>query len=103
MNVAELKRASRAGNVRARVISDGCRDYVVQIDHGAGGSLLCNRIKRPMRFRSLGEANALLNRYNVMDRRLAIRIADDEAGLPAEACMPASSSFNDVPLLSQST
>ncbi len=94
MNVAQLKRLGRSGDVSARVISDGCRDYVVQIEHGASRGLLCNRLNRPLRFKSLTQAHALLARYNVTDVLLTVRIADDEVGQTDTT----RAAFNDLPL-----
>lgn len=98
MNKAQLKRESRAGEVHAKIISDGCRDYVLHIGHKGGESLLCNRSQRPIRFRSLAEVNVLLSKCNVVNRSLAVRIADDEAGQPVSA----EATFNDVPLAASS-
>lgn len=94
MNKTQLKREARTGKVRARIISDGCRDYLLHIDHNGGSNLLRNRIGQPTRFRSLTEVNALLRRCHVFNSCLTVRIADDEAG----PSFSAEAAFNDLPL-----
>ena len=94
MDQTQLKRVSRPGGVSAQIISDGCREYLIEIGRKATTSPLCNSGRSPMRFKSLDEVNASLNRYNVFNRFLAVRIADDEVGQPSSA----SATLNAVPL-----
>ena len=79
MTPRQLKRRAGREPVQARVLSDGCRDYVVEVcsEHGAG--LLRRRGGRPMRFRNLSEVQQLLNRCGVCDAVLCQRVAHDEA------------------------
>ena len=77
MNLSEFRRWSRKTETKAVIISDGCRDYVVEVTHPQGKDVLADRQGRPLRFASLGQA-----RRNVgcaHEVRLAVRIAADEA------------------------
>ena len=77
----QLRRLAASTPVTASIISDGCRDYVVEIRRPSGAGLLRNRWsgRRPYRFQSLAEARRLLNRCRVRDVRLRCRVAADEA------------------------
>ena len=87
MTPRQLKRRAGREPVQARVVSDGCRDYVIEVvsQHGAG--LLRRRGGRPMRFRNLAEVHQLLGRCGVSDAVLRQRVAHDEACLAdGESC-----------------
>lgn len=82
MTPAQLRRAAKNQEVTARIISDGCRDYFVEIERPSGAGVLRRRWKGPMRFKSLSEVHHLLNQCRVKDVLLVSRVADDEAGCP---------------------
>lgn len=77
----QLRRLAASAPVTASIISDGCRDYVVEIQRPNGAGLLRTQWsgRRPYRFRSLAEARNLLHRCRVNDVRLRCRVAADEA------------------------
>jgi hypothetical protein len=79
MKLAELKKLARSASPVARIISDGCRDYVVEIHQPSGAGILQDRRRRTMRFRSLAEAKQTLKRAQVSNITLAVRVAADEA------------------------
>ena len=93
MTPSALKRRAGREPVQARVVSDGCRDYVIEVvsEHGAG--LLKRRGGRPMRFRTLAEVHELLGRCGVSHAVLRQRVAHDEACL-ADGGSP----FSELPL-----
>ena len=76
-----------------RIISDGCRDYVIGVSHEQGIKMLMDRRGHPLRFPSLAQAKAALKRENVAEIRLSMRVAADEAC--AGACLQ-DSGFADV-------
>lgn len=78
MTPAQLKRLARTDAVTARVISDGSRDYFVQINKGRSGGVLRTRGNKPMRFRSLSDVHRLLSSCHVQTVQLAHRVADEE-------------------------
>ena len=59
------------------IISDGCRDYVVEARRDSGAGLLTDRQGRPLRFASLAEARRAAR--HASDITLAMRVAADEA------------------------
>ena len=79
MKLGELKKLARSASPVARIISDGCRDYVVEIHQPSGAGILQDRRRRTMRFRSLAEARQTLRRAQVSNITLAVRVAADEA------------------------
>ena len=91
MTPRQLKQVAATVPVSARIVSDGCRDYVVEVvsDHGAG--LLRHRRGKTLRFRSLGEIHELLRHCGVREAVLRQRVADDET-----SSVP--SSVHDLPL-----
>jgi hypothetical protein len=62
-----------------RVLSDGCRDYVVEVLDGAEPRLLRTRRGAIERLRSLGEACSVLRGCRVRRAVLRQRCAHDEA------------------------
>ena len=93
MTPRQLKRRASRESVQARVLSDGCRDYVVEVRSEYGAGLLRRRGGRPMRFRSLAEVHQMLNRCGVSDAVLCQRVAHDEA-----CTAGAGSFFSELPL-----
>ena len=79
MRISDLKRAARAAPTAATIVSDGCRDYVVQIRRPRGIGILQDRKGRPLRFASLAEAKRTVQRARVTDISLDVRVAADEA------------------------
>jgi hypothetical protein len=79
MTPRELKQAASVHPIRARIVSDGCRDYLVEVVSPSGAGLLKHRRGKTLRFRSLGEVHLLLNRCGVQEAVLRQRVADDEA------------------------
>ena len=82
MTPGKLRNAARRQDITARILSDGCRDYFVEIARDARRSVLRNRWRRPLKFKSLAEAHQMLARHHVQDIRLVSRVADEEAGQP---------------------
>ena len=77
MNIQDFRRLARKKRLTAIIISDGCRDYLVDIhsEHGAGA--LTDRKGRRLRFGSLDQAKrAIKAAANI---QLAMRVAADEA------------------------
>lgn len=70
---------SRPQNASGRIISDGCRDYVVGIQLDQDTEILTNRRGQPLRFASLAAAKQTLRQANVGDIQLVMRVAADEA------------------------
>ena len=91
MRPRQLKQAAATPPVSARMVSDGCREYVVEVvsEHGAG--LLRHRRGRTLRFRNLGQIHEMLRNCGVREAVLRARVADDETS-------SAPSSFHDLPL-----
>lgn len=84
---------ARIAPTSGRIISDGCRDYLVGVSHAQRTDILMDRRGNPLRFPSLAQAKAALRRQNVADIRLSVRVAADEAC--AGACLQ-DSGFADV-------
>ena len=74
-----LTQVPRGRSVSARIISDGCRDYLVGIEQEGGTEILMDCRGRPRRFASLAEARRVLRRANISDIKLVVRVAADEA------------------------
>ena len=91
MTPRQLKQAAATQPVKARIVSDGCRDYVIEVVSGSGAGLLRHWRGGTLKFKSLGEIHQLLNRCGVRDTVLRQRVADDEAAV-------GSSIFHDQPL-----
>ncbi len=82
MTRRELKRRATRGAAAApsvRVVSDGCRDYVIEIVDGTSAQLLRKRNGAIERIRNLGEACAVLRDCRVPRAVLRHRCAHDEA------------------------
>jgi hypothetical protein len=79
LKLSDLKRLAKARPTSATIISDGCRDYVVEVQQPQGAGILQDRRGRTLRFRSLAEASHTVRRAQVQDIVLATRIAADEA------------------------
>ena len=77
MTNTQVKRLARSGNVEAVIVSDGCRDYVIELHTASGDHILTDRKRRPRRFASLELAKRAVKRATSV--RLAVRIAADEA------------------------
>lgn len=91
MTPRQLKHAAAGQSITARIVSDGCRDYVVEVVSNSGAGLLRHWRGRTLRFRSLGEIHQLLHRCGVRDTVLRQRVADDEAAAGGPV-------FHDQPL-----
>ena len=79
MTLTELKRSVREQPTAATIISDGCRDYVVEIHRASGAGILRDRNGRTLRFPSLAEAKRAMRKAEINDISLSVRIAADEA------------------------
>jgi hypothetical protein len=88
MSPRQLRRLASQTPVQARVISDGSRDYLVEIVTERGASLLRGAPGRGRRFRSLGEVHGVLRRCGIDQAVLRHRVAQDETSGPMlrEAC-----------------
>ena len=91
MTPRQLKLAAAEQPIHARIVSDGCRDYVVEVVSRSGAGLLRHWRGQTLRFRSLGEIHQLLHRCGVRDAVLRHRVADDEAAA-------GHATFHDQPL-----
>ena len=94
MTPRELKAYAAREPVSVRVVSDGCRDYVLEVvsQHGAG--LLRHRSGKTCRFRNLGEVRDVLGRCGVEHAVICQRVADDEVCTAGNA-----PSFHELPLV----
>ncbi len=93
MTPRQLKRIAGQRPVTARIVSDGCRDYVVEVVSDSGAGLL-RRGRKPLRFRSLAEVHRLLNRCHVDQAVLRQRVAHEElCGLASDGAW-----FHDQPV-----
>jgi len=81
--------------VRAHIVSDGCRDYVVEVVSNIGTGLLRHRGGNPLKFRCLAEARRVLSRCGVGHAVLRQRLAHDEACTATNAASGAR--FHDHP------
>ena len=95
MTKRELKRRARRETLRARVISDGCRDYVIEIEDGEQVALLRRRRGRCYTMQSLQEAATLLKRCGVRRAVLRQRVAHDEAATSVSSPFQG---FSELPL-----
>ena len=77
MRAADIKSLARKQTVDAVIISDGCRDYVLELHTANGAGLLTDRKGKRRRFASLAQAKRAVRRATSV--RLAVRIAADEA------------------------
>ena len=93
MTPRQLKQLASRVAVRACIVSDGCRDYVVELDCQNGAGLLRHRRGKTLRFRSISEAHQLLARCGVHHTVLRQRVADEEVGMPY-----AGYRFHDLPI-----
>ena len=77
MTPRALKRLARREPIRAVIVSDGCRDYVVELHTDSSSGLLTNWRGKRKRFASLAQAkHAVRHASNI---ELAVRVAADEA------------------------
>ena len=87
MTLLQLRRQFADANTHAKIISDGCRDYVVsglpcrsESDREASKEeLLQDWRGEVLRFPSLASAKRRLQKANVDSMELCVRIAADEA------------------------
>ena len=77
MKLRDFKRCARQHPVRAVIISDGCRDYVVEVHQRNGAGSLTDRRGRVLRFSSLTDAKHAVRQASTIE--LAVRVAADEA------------------------
>ncbi len=77
--LSHRKRDNSRQGASANIISDGCRDYVVSMEHENNAELLRHWTGRVRRFASIADAKRAIRRANVADIRLSIRVAADEA------------------------
>ena len=77
MTLREFNRRARHGDLRAVIISDGCRDYVIEAHTERGSGVINDYRGRRKRFASLAEARRAVRRASRIE--LAIRVAADEA------------------------
>ena len=95
MTPLELRRLARRQALRALVISDGCRDYLVEIHSGNERHLLTDRRGRHKRFASLDQAKRAVRCAHHI--ALAVRVAADEA------CAGGTSTVQQISLVPLST
>jgi len=93
----QLRQVTTRTPVRARIVSDGCRDYLVEVVSDNGAGLLRHRRGSVLKFRSLTEAHQLLTRCGVADTVMRQRVADDETCCAASTAATGSR-FHDLPL-----
>lgn len=93
MTPRELKRYAARSAVTASVVSDGSRDYVLEVVSDSGAGLLRNRAGRTLRFRSLAEIRDVLGRCGVEHAVIRQRVADDEVCYAGSA-----QAFHELPL-----
>ncbi len=91
MTPRQLKQAAAEQPIRARIVSDGCRDYVVEVISRSGAGLLRHWRGETLKFANLGEIHQLLHRCGVRDAVLRQRVADDETAAGGAG-------FHDQPL-----
>ncbi len=94
MTPRQLKQIAARESVQARIVADGCREYVVEVLSDQGAGILRHWRGRTLRFRSLGEIHQVLHRCGVRDAVLRQRLTDDEAA-------GASGDFQDLPILTR--
>ena len=94
MTPRQLKQIAARAPVQARIVADGCRDYVVEVHSHQGAGILRHWRGRTLRFRSLGEIHQVLHRCGVRDAVLRARLTDDEAG-------GAAGDFHDLPVITR--
>ena len=93
MTKSELRKLSQSTCVTAAIVSDGCRDYVVELIHANGAGLLRNWRGKTLRFASLSEAKRAV-RY-ASHILLRVRVAADEACTETHL---KESGFSDLPI-----
>lgn len=93
MTPRELRHAATRNTVDARIISDGCRDCIVEVVLQTGAGLLRHPRGNVLRFKSLGEARSMLARCGTKNVVLRQRVADDETGLATSHV-----GFHDLPV-----
>ena len=77
MKLRDFRKFARAHHSRAVIISDGCRDYVIEIHQANGAGLLTDWRGRTLRFASIADAKNAVRQASEVE--LAVRIAADEA------------------------
>ncbi len=93
MTPRELRHAASRNTVNARIISDGCRDYIVEVVSQTGAGLLRHPRGNVLRFKSLVEARGMLASCGAKNVVLRQRVADDETGSSASQV-----GFHDLPV-----
>lgn len=93
MSLRELRRLATGKPVEARVISDGCRDYLIELVTDRDTQLLRDSRGRSQRFQNLGDVQNILRRWGVERAVLRHRVAQDEAAAPVLR-----ESYHDQPL-----
>ena len=96
MKLRDFRKYARHHQAKAVIISDGCRDYVIEIHQAYGAGLLTDRRGRALRYPSLAEAKHAVRRASEI--HLAVRVAADEACAGTAA---PEASFSHVPLVSK--
>ena len=97
MTPRQLRRAAAKTPMRARIVSDGCRDYLVEVVSNSGAGLLRHRRGSVLKFRSLAEAHQVLSRCGIDAAVMRQRVADDETC--STICAAAGGSrFHDLPI-----
>lgn len=81
----------------ARIVSDGCRDYLVEVVSNSGAGLLRHWRGGVLKFRSLAEAHRVLSRCGVTETVMRQRVTDDETCVRSGA-VAGGTRFHDFPL-----
>ena len=89
MTLTNFRRIARKETLTAIIISDGCRDYVVEIRSETGAGVLTDRKGQRLRFSSLDQAKRAVR--DAREVHLAVRVAADEA---CGGATPVSSPFS---------
>lgn len=93
MTPRRLKQLAAGQPIAARVLCDGCRDYLIEVSAADSIGILRDRHGRALRFRSLGEVHDLLSRAGVREAVIRQRVAHDEVGAADEPAR-----FHDQPI-----
>jgi len=93
MRLRDCRKSARRHAARAVIISDGCRDYVVEVHQENGTGILTDHRGRTLRFSSLANAKHAVRWAAQVE--LAVRVAADEACAGDTATAPG---FSHLPL-----
>jgi hypothetical protein len=93
----QLRKVAAQARVRAHIVSDGCRDYLVEVVSNSGAGLLRHRRGGILKFRSLADAHRMLSRCGVAEAVMRQRVADDETCAKPGA-IAGGTRFHDFPL-----